>query len=383
MVTRQTRWCIALLMTAAAAATQAQAPLALDTVTVAKLPPAHPYRLYLTDLVLPHLPDGRMLVVDGRTMKIEGMVSTGAFAQTTLSPDRSEIYVATTYFSKLNRGDRSEWILVYDGNTLELKQEIPYPARHAQALPYLATMRTSADGRFILVQNATPATSVSVVDRAQGTMVSEIATPGCYGVYPAKSAYRFSALCGDGTMLTISLDDQGKPIGKKRTPKFFDPDGDALFVAPAQDGDTYYFPSFQGNVVALDVGGEVATVSKQWSMLTPADRKKGWRPSGFQPIALDSGSGTLYAGLHPKGYEGSHKDPIREIWAFDVATGKRVARNVTPPVTGLAVGHGKDAQVYAYDAEHAAVIRFSGIRKLKKAAERKGLGDTPSQLEIQ
>ena len=69
--------------------------------------------------------------------------------------------------------------------------------------------------------------------------------------------------------------------------------------------------------------------------------------------------------------------------ALDVATGKRVARNVTPPATGLAVSHGKDAQVYAYDAEHAAVIRFSGTRKLKKAAERKGLGDTPSQLEIQ
>ena len=75
-----------------------------------------------------------MLVIDGRTMKIEGMVSTGAFAQTTLSPDRSEIYVATTYFTKLNRGERSEWILVYDSITLELKQEIPYPSRQVQAL---------------------------------------------------------------------------------------------------------------------------------------------------------------------------------------------------------------------------------------------------------
>lgn len=361
----------------------AHAELPLDTVTVKQLPEAHPYRLYYTDVALPHLSDGKLVVIDGRTLKIEGMVSTGSFAQTAVSPDRSEIYVATTYYTKLNRGDRFEEILVYDAKTLELKAEIPYPARHSQSLPYLATLRTTADGRYILVQNVTPAVSVGVVDRQAGVMVAEVATPGCFGIYPAQSARRFSTLCGDGTMLTISLDDEGKPGAKEKSDVFFDPDGDALFVAPAQDGDLYYFASFLGNVVSVDVGGAAAKPVARWSMLTAADKKQGWRPSGFQPIALHVASGTLYAGLHSKGYEGSHKDPMQEIWVFDVNSKKRVSRNKTPAAFGLAVSKGDDSRLFAYNTEHSSIIVFKGQRKLKKIAEKGGFADTPSQLEVQ
>ena len=381
---KQKKWFIPLLMAMGAVAASANAELAVETVTTqATLPAAHPYRLYYTDVALPHLSDGKLVIIDGRTLKIEGMVSTGAFAQTTVSPDRSEIYVATAYYTKLNRGERIEEILVYDANTLALKAEIPYPARHSQSLPYLATLRTSADGRFILVQNATPATSIGVVDRQLGQMVAEIQTPGCFGVYPAQSALRVSTLCGDGTMLTISLDADGKPVGKQKSPQFFDPDGDALFVAPAQDGDTYYFPSFKGDVVSVNVAGEAARPVDRWSMVSAAEKKQGWRPSGFQPMALHVASGTLYAGLHSKGYEGSHKDPMQEIWVFDVATKKRVSRNKTPAAFGLAVSKGDKPRVFAYNTEHSSIIAFDGGRKLKKVAEKGGFGDTPSQLETQ
>ncbi len=377
---KRTTWLIPFLMMIGAA----QAELAVETVTtLEKLPTAHPYRLYYTDVALPHLSDGKMVIIDGRTLKIEGMVSTGSFAQTTVSPDRSEIYVATTYYTKLNRGDRFEEILVYDANTLALKAEIPYPARHSQSLPYLATLRTSGDGRFILVQNVTPATSIGIVDRQREKMVAEIQTPGCFGIYPAQNALRVSTLCGDGTMLTISLDEQGQPAGKQKSSQFFDPDGDALFVAPAQDGDLYHFASFKGDIVSVNVGGEVARPVDRWSMVSAADKKKGWRPSGFQPIALHAASGTLYAGLHSKGYEGSHKDPMQEIWVFDVASKKRVARNKTPAAFGLAVSKGNDPRLFAYNTEHSSIIVFGGGRKLKKVAEKAGFGDTPSQLETQ
>src|SRR5574343_1120832 len=100
-----------------ATALPAAADLPLDKITVAELPPAHPYRLYYTEVAINHLPDGKMTLIDGRNLKVEGMVSTGMFGQTTLSPDRSELYAVTTYYSKLNRGERIEEILVYDANT--------------------------------------------------------------------------------------------------------------------------------------------------------------------------------------------------------------------------------------------------------------------------
>ncbi len=377
-------WLFQILMTLCSVSVSAHAELGIETVTtIERLPAAHPYRLYYTDVALPHLPDGKLLVIDGRNMKVEGMVSTGSFAQTTLSPDRSEIYVATTYYTKLNRGERFEEILVYDASTLALKAEIPYPARHSQSLPYLATLRTSADGRFIYVQNASPATSIGVVDRKLEKMVTEIQTPGCFGLYPASSSLRLSTLCGDGTMLTISLNTEGMPTDKQKTQEFFDPTNDALFVAPAQDGDTYYFPSFKGDIVTVDVGGDVAKPTDRWSMPSAAEKRQGWRPSGFQPIALHVDSGTLYAGVHSKGYEGSHKDPIQEIWVFDTKTKKRLSRNKIPAAFGLAVSKGSAPRVFAYNTEHSSIMAFDGGRKLKKVAEKAGFGDTPSQLETQ
>lgn len=361
----------------------AVAELPVDTITVSSLPAAHPYRLYFTDVALPHISDGKLTVIDGRDFRVEGMVSTGAFAQTTLSPDRSELYVVTTYYTKLNRGERSEEILVYDAKTLALKAELPYPARHAQALPYRGTLRTTADGRFIIVQNATPATSVSIVERQSGKMVSEIPTPGCYIVYPAQTTNRVSTLCGDGTMLTISLDDQGKPVGKKKSAKFFDPDQDALFSSAVQDGDNYHFVSYKGKVVSINVAGESAVVEKAWPLALPAEAKQNWRPGGYQPAALHQDSGTLYVAVHGKGFEGSHKNPAQEIWVYDLKAKTRVARVKTPHAIGLVVSQGDAPRLFAFNAEGASVTAFDGGRRLKNVGAGKGYGDTPTQMEVQ
>lgn len=371
------------LLAALGGALPAHAELPIEKVTVASMLPAHPYRLYYTDVAINHLPDGKLTVIDGRNLKVEGMLSTGMFAQTTLSPDRSEIYVMTTYYSKLNRGERIEEILVYDANTMALKEEIPYAKRHAQALPYRGTLRTSADGRFIIVQNATPATSVSIVNRQTGKLVSEIQTPGCYIVYPAQSANRFSTLCGDGTMLTISLDNDGKPITKKKTAKFFDPDGDALFVSAAQEGDNYHFVTFNGNAISINVAGETAVPGNFWSLGTAADVKNGWRPGGYQPVALHHASGTLYVGVHPNGFEGSHKEGAKEIWIYDLASKTRVARNDTAAATGLVVSQGDAPRLFAFDTAKASITAFDGGRKLKQVGSAVGFGDTPTQLEVQ
>ncbi len=359
------------------------AELPIDQIGVAKLPPASPYRLYFTDVALPHLADGRMSIIDGRTMKLEGMVSIGMFGQTAISPDRSEIYAMTTYYSKLNRGERIEEIDVYDAATLKLKAEIPYPARHAQALPSRGTLRTSGDGRFILVQNATPATSVSVVNRQTGKMVSEVQTPGCYIVYPAQTVNRFATLCGDGTVLTVSLDDEGNVVGKKKSAKLFDPEGDPLFTPAAQSGDTYHFVSYKGNWQSINVAGETAVADQAWPLVSAADAKQGWRPGGSQPVAFHIESGTGYVTMHPKGKEGSHKNGAKEIWVIDVAQKTRVARTPVHEATGVAVSQGSAPRVFAFNTEKASVTGYDGGRKLKAVASGAGFGDTPTLLEVQ
>lgn len=349
--------------------------------TLPSLPAAHPYRLYFTDLALPHIVDGRVFIIDGNTLKLDGMVYTGMFALSTLSPDRSEIYVASTYYTKVNRGERKEEILVYDAHTLKLKAEIPYPARHTPALPYLHLMRTSADGKFIYVMNATPATSISIVARATGEHIAEVAVPGCYGVYPAKSSLRFSTLCGDGTLLTISLDGEGKPVNKKKNTPFFDSDQDALFIAAAQDGDVYHFVSFKGNIVSVDVSDQTARSAPPWSLVNHKAREK-WRPSGYQPIALHLDTDTLYVAMHPEGKEGSHKDPAKEVWVYDLKSHQRVARLKVEDTTGLAVSQGVKPRLFVFDTGRAMITAYDGVRQLKKVVSG-NFGESPTQLQTQ
>ena len=130
-----------------------------EQVTTQPLPPANAHRVYLADFTINHVMDGRLNVIDGEKLKLQGIVATGFAGLPTLSPDRSELYVATTYYTRLNHGDRVDVVDVYDLATLAHKAEIPIPPKHAMALPYQGVIRTSVDGRLLFVQNATPAQS--------------------------------------------------------------------------------------------------------------------------------------------------------------------------------------------------------------------------------
>ena len=316
-------------------------------------------------------------------MRYEGVIATGYAGQAILSADRKEIFVATTYYTRLNHGTRTDVVDVHDAQTLAKTGEIAIPPRHAQSLNYKGTIRPSSDGRWLFVQFATPATSVGVIDLKERRMVAEVATPGCWSILPAASiGGRFSTVCGDGTLLTVSLDDAGQVANQKRSAKFFDADKDPIFIHGEQDGDSYRFVSFLGDVYTAHVGGEVARFDAPWSILSAADRKQGWRPGGYQLIAQHNASGRLFVGMHDKGFEGSHKTPAKEIWTIDLAAKKRVARIPGNNAIALAVSQGDGARLFAYDGVKAAIAVFDAKGKLALAKRMEGIGETPTQMEL-
>lgn len=360
------------------------ADVPVDKVTVAALAPANPYRLYLSDVAISHFHDSKLIIIDGESLKVLGHVALGLIGHATLTPDRSELLVSTAYMTKLNRGERIGELDVYDATTLKLKAEIGVPPKHAQSMPYRGTIRSSADGRFVFMQNATPASSVSIVDRKAGKFVAEAMTPGCWMIYvPQSASNRFSTLCGDGTMLTVTLDAEGKPVERRKSAKFFDPDADALFVAGEQVDDRYTFVSFKGKVQVVDLGGDIAVAETPWSLLTPAEARAGWRPGGYQPMALQTKSGRLYVGMHPKGKEGSHKNPAKEIWAFDLATRKRVARAPGHHATVIAASRGDAPRVYGYSTEKSTLAVFDAADKLKHLKTDGPYAELGTQMDVQ
>ncbi|WP_434515220.1 amine dehydrogenase large subunit [Dechloromonas sp. ARDL1] len=339
-------------------------------------------RLYVTDFVFNHMVDGRVHVLDGKAARYLGVVMAGYGALTTVSADGKSIYVATTYYPRLYRGQRSDVVEIHDAETLELKAEIDIPPKKAQAASYRGMLVPSADGRFLYVQNATPATSVTVVDLHSKKFVAEIPTPGCWSIQGWDKGYRFSTICGDGTLMTVTLDEAGQPAGRERSQRFFDPDKDPIYVHPEMLGEDRYFVSYYGNLYKVTLGGDKPTFAAPRSLLDARDRKANWRPGGMAVTAMHRASGTLYVNMHDKGEEGSHKNPSKEIWAFDVASQKRVARIPSNGAISLAASQGAEPLLYSLNVEKGEIVARKIAKGYPVARTMSGVGETSLFMEV-
>lgn len=362
----------------AAAGAQA-ADLAPETIGQATIPPAM-QRVYVADPALPHMPDGRIYVLDAADMSLKGMMEAGFAGMMAAAPDKHRVYVATSFYERLSRGKRTDVVQVFDNSTMKVVDEISLPTTRAQALPYRNLFQLSADGSMLFVQNATPATSVTIVDIA-GKRTFEAPGPGCYGLYPAlKNPMRFATLCGDGTAATYTIAQDRASAALKSSAQFFDPQKDALYTHAERDRDGYVFLSYSGRFTRLAVDGETARA------LGSADAtagQAGWAPGGYQPFAFDPASGVAYMLMHDKAAEGSHKNPSVEIWAYDLRNARLLARSPAAGLIAITLRASDPQALFAIDGVAGKVVRFNvdpRTHKVAPVAEIK-IGDTAALVE--
>jgi methylamine dehydrogenase heavy chain len=292
---------------------------------VAQVPvPYRPHWALVHDFAFSNLIDSKFSLIDADSQAFLGMLSAGQFATLDTSAARKELYVAETYYSHGSRGTRADLVTVYDMASLAVVAEIELPPKRANTVVNKASASLTADGRFFVVFNMNPATSVSIVDLDQRKFVGEIPTPGCSLVY-ATVKRGFFMLCGDGSLLAITLDENGALEDRTRSKPFFDIDADPLTEKASRIGSNWYFPSFAGRVQMIAADQEVARVADTWWLTTEEERQAGWRPAGWHWTAGHP-DGRLFVGMMPKGYVGSHKDPATEVWVFDSAKHARKAR---------------------------------------------------------
>lgn len=325
----------------------------------------------------------RIHVLSGADLGYKGMISSGYIVEPYLPPDGKTLYMAVSYYSRYFSGKREDVIEVYDVPTLSKTEEIPIPPKRAQAGPIRPLLQGSADGHWLFVQNATPATSVTVVDLKAKKTVAEIPTPGCWALYPAaKAGNRFSTLCGDGTIATFTLNDDGTKAERKASYKFFDTDVEPLFTHAERDGDDLLFMSFSGTVYRINVEGDTPAVRDRFPINVGVAGN--WRPGGFQITAFHQPTRTLYVLMHKDGKNGSHKNPADEIWAVDVDAQKVVARSKSAPMDVLAVGTEASPVLYGIAPEKVEVFRYAAGHKkgslVQTATDH--VGTWMTQLEV-
>ncbi len=284
--------------------------------------PAPPGRhwVWVSDVLL-----RRAALVDADTGRFLGMLPGGPGILAPLrSLDGREIYQAETYYARGTRGARTDLVSITDARSLQPQGEVVIPPRRSEHTSWVAGSALSDDGHFLAVFNLNPATSLSIVDVARRRFVGEVETPGCSLVYAA-GPRRFFSLCADGSALVVTLDEDGSPVSKLHTPRWFDPRADPVTEKAVRRGDRWFFVSFEGVVHPVDVSGAEVHFAEPWPLLSDAERKESWRIGGMQPFALHAPSGRLYALMH-RGGPDTHKAPGTEVFVYDVDRRERVQR---------------------------------------------------------
>jgi methylamine dehydrogenase heavy chain len=288
--------------------------------------PASKHWVWVNDFVFPHMADGMAYLVDGDSGRYLGTLSTGyGYSHLLLSRDGKLIYSPETYFSRGTRGERTDVVTLYDPATLGAVGEIAIPPKRSSNLPMLGNQILTDDDRFLLIYNFNPSQGITVVDTKTRKFVREIESPGCALEFPT-GPRSFFTVCGDGSLLLVTLDDNGG-AETKRTQPLLSMGDDPVTEKAVRIGRTWYFVTFNGRILPLEVDAQHASVGPIWWLTSEAERKDGWRPGGVQQLAVNAGKSRLYALMHRGGIE-THKDPGKDVWVFDVAAHARVQQLV-------------------------------------------------------
>ncbi len=312
---------------------------------------------------------GTGVLLNVGTGRYLGSVSGGdEFAKIDTGPDRRTLYSAETYYSRETRGTRTDVVTFYSPHTLAPTGEVKIPVKRFQGVPVVSVSGVTGDGRFMLVYNMTPAQSVSVVNVARRRFVGEIATPGCALIYPS-GRRRFHMICGNGTLLTVDLNDDGTQKSRSVSKRFFNPLSDPIRENAVRRGDTWYFVSYDGVIHEVDVSGAAPRFSS-WPL--PGLAGSGWRVGGRQPLAIQNRLRRLYVVVH-KGGADTHKQPGKQVWVYDLHTHARVSTLhlkhpasvilVTPGAHPLLVAAGQEADdvdVYGLDGRLLRTVKSVG-----------------------
>jgi methylamine dehydrogenase heavy chain len=303
---------------------------------------------------------GRIFLADVATFKYLATMAYPTWrGQFVIPKDGKTAYLSSSYWERAARGKRSDVVEVWDVATAsQVGEPIELPPRLAQIGSDSSMAALSSDEQWLLLQNATPATSVTVVDLKTKKFAAEIPLPGCFGVYPATNApRRFFSLCGDGTVVGVSFDASGKGGGVERSQAIFDAEEDPLFMHAVRDGDSLYFVSFGGAVYEIDISGETAKLAERYSLVDGVEG--GWKPGGSHVTAFVPSAKVLYVLMRPNSKNGDHREASSEVWAVNVGTNKVISRSTVAPATGMVFAPAPMPMLLMNDRDANELVRYA------------------------
>lgn len=310
----------------------------------------HERLVWVTDMNSPYQAHSRGYLIDPDTGAFISMLDLGYWTTgMELPSDKTRIVTAETHFSRTTRGERSDVLVTYDAETFQPISEVTIPPKRASVVKMQGTSSLSDDQSLFAQMNFTPAVSLTLVDLEQGELVSEIPTPGCPNIYGGGER-TFHLLCGDGSFVTYTFDENGAVADRRRSDALFDPFKDPVSISGVRRDDHWYFVSLAGDLYDFEMDADGVRLAATWPLINEDEREDEWSISGFQHLALHETSGQIYLLTH-QGPPETFEDPGTHVWVFDLATREKIDTYALQERTiSIAVSQDSDPLLYGIGA---------------------------------
>lgn len=357
----------------------ALADIAIEAQTIEVAPASDAKRVYVTDPGHFQM-TSQVFTIDGKTSKMLGMVDAGKLPHVMVGDKGKFLAVANTWYDRIARGNRDDYIEVFDTSTHEVTADIDIPEGRflTGVFPHMATLST--DDKHMLFQQFSPVPAVGLVDLENNKFVKMIDTPDCYHLFPAPEQNVYMH-CRDGSLLQISYDAEGN--AEQKHSKVFHAEDEYLSNMPYYSDVTNHlvWPDYEGQIFQAELTASGAKFKKPFEVFTDEEKAAKWRPGGWQLITVHDKTNELYL-LADQRAEWTHKSPSRYVFVVDGNTGKRLRRiELKHEIDSIAVSQDDQPYLFALSAGDRAMYTFDA-KTGKKVGEIGSLGRYPHILTL-
>ena len=314
-------------------------------------------------------------VVDAEKGRVIGQVD-GGFLPNPVVADNGALFAqASTVFSRVARGKRTDYVEVFDPQTFDPVADIELPGTPrflVGTYPWMTAL--TPDNSRLLFYRFAPSPAVGVVDLKGKKFDRLMDVPDCFHIFPT-SADTFYMHCRDGTMAHVTIGASGAP--KIAHSKAFHGEDEFLINHPAYSpkAKRLVWPTYTGRIHQLDLAGGEPKLLAPIEALTEAERKDEWAPGGWQQVAYHRKSEQIFL-LVDQRDKWRHKTSSRYVLVIDGKSGKRLNKiDLGRPIDSVNVSQDDKPLLYALSTgEKTLFIHDAASGKELRSVDQLGHG---------
>ncbi|MDD2867345.1 methylamine dehydrogenase (amicyanin) large subunit [Neomegalonema sp.] len=297
----------------------------------------------------------QQFVIDGDSGRILGMIDGGFLPNPVVASDGSFFAQASTVFKRVARGQREDYVEVFDARTHYPIADITLPEEPRMLVgtyPWMTAL--TPDDKTLLFYRFSPSPSVGVVDLEAKEYRGIFDVPDCYHIFPV-SADTFYMHCRAGTMAKITMGEGEPQISESEV---FHTEEEYLINHPAYSPKSgrLVWPAYDGKLFQVDLTTEGAKFLPPLQTFTDAEKAEGWALGGWQQAAYHRPSDRIYI-LADQRAQWRHKTSSRFVFVVDARTGQRIKR--------IDLGYEADSINVSQDSPHQLYVLSTGEKAMR------------------